>query len=406
MAIFFLGMKTFGRSRGKSGSRATSAAAYRAGERLRDERTGRVYDHRHRADVMHKEIVLPARLAAHSAALEWARDRSRLWNAAEHAESRSNARVAREFTVGLPHELPAEARTHLARQFAQQIADRYGSAVDVVIHAPRGDARNFHAHLLATTREVTPEGLGPKTTLELSGTQRHQLGLPRWREEVAALRNHWAALTNGALERAHIVVRVSPLTQAERGLTPGPARLPLAAYHIERRGERSFIADRVRERYHAMLERVSGSVQAQLVGPEGLARERNSVPVPGSFLKRLEARAKSAWQILRGKSEEHSVVAAVSARREAVEARETVEAREAVGARRAREAAPAGAEPLHPSWNMFSEAQRDAARDWLEYYLEKQARRSAGIARPHEHDPDREQETERHDHPRDYGLGL
>ena len=34
-------------------------AAYRAGERIRDERTGRVYDHTHRRDIEYKEILLP-----------------------------------------------------------------------------------------------------------------------------------------------------------------------------------------------------------------------------------------------------------------------------------------------------------------------------------------------------------
>ncbi|MGO8974974.1 MAG: hypothetical protein ACLQNV_15805, partial [Steroidobacteraceae bacterium] len=42
--------KTFGRANGSS---ATSAIAYRAGERIRDERTGKVYDHTVRQGVMH-----------------------------------------------------------------------------------------------------------------------------------------------------------------------------------------------------------------------------------------------------------------------------------------------------------------------------------------------------------------
>ena len=56
MAIYFLNLKNFGRS---GGSSAVSAAAYRAGERIRDERTGKTYDHSDRQDVMHKEIILP-----------------------------------------------------------------------------------------------------------------------------------------------------------------------------------------------------------------------------------------------------------------------------------------------------------------------------------------------------------
>lgn len=274
MAIYYLRVRTFGRSQGKSGSRATSAAAYRSGERIRDERTRRVYDHRRRADVMHKEIVLPAQIAAQRDSLAWARNRATLWNAAEHAESRRNSRVAREFVVALPHELVAEKRTQLAMQFAQAIANRYGSAVDVAIHAPRGDARNYHAHLLATTREITPEGLGRKTTLELSGTQRHELGLPRWRQEIGSLRERWADLTNAALESAHLATRVTHLSRAERGLSPSeaPPRVPLAAYHMERRGERSIIAEKIRERHRAEFERARTSPSAH--EPQGKSELR------------------------------------------------------------------------------------------------------------------------------------
>ena len=37
--------------------------------------------------------------------INWARDRQTLWNAAEVAEKREDARVAREYEVALPHEL-------------------------------------------------------------------------------------------------------------------------------------------------------------------------------------------------------------------------------------------------------------------------------------------------------------
>ena len=55
MAKYFLYVKVF--SRGK-GSRVTRAAAYRAGERIRDELTSEVYNYSGREDVLHKEIVL------------------------------------------------------------------------------------------------------------------------------------------------------------------------------------------------------------------------------------------------------------------------------------------------------------------------------------------------------------
>ena len=132
MAVYFLNLKTFGRS---GGSSAVSAAAYRSGERIKDERTGRTYDHTNRQDVMHKEIILPEEFSADEVA--WARDRSSLWNTAESAESRVNSRVAREYLVALPVELSDEQRVDLARGFSKELTERYRFAVDLAVHEPR-----------------------------------------------------------------------------------------------------------------------------------------------------------------------------------------------------------------------------------------------------------------------------
>src|SRR3546814_4926755 len=96
---------------------------------------------------------------------EWAQDRSALWNAAEAAEKRKDAKVAREYELGLPAELDAGQRRDLVRAFAEDIRDRYGVAVDAAIHAPHdyGDDRNHHAHVMTTTRMVDADGLGAKT---------------------------------------------------------------------------------------------------------------------------------------------------------------------------------------------------------------------------------------------------
>ena len=125
--------------------------AYRAGERLTNKRDGVTHDYTAKQGVEHAEIVLPEGVNA-----DWARDRSELWNAAEFAEKRKDARVAREFEVALPHELSAEERLEATREMAQELADRYGAAVDFAIHAPHeaSDVRNHHAHILMTTRQV------------------------------------------------------------------------------------------------------------------------------------------------------------------------------------------------------------------------------------------------------------
>lgn len=249
MAIFHLDIKPVARSTGRT---ATAAAAYRAGERLRDERTGALYNHSRRDDVLHKEIFLPSKLDRSDAGMEWARDRSTLWNTAEKAEHQSNSRVAREYLVALPPELSAERRVTLARTFSREIADRYNIAVDLAIHAPRpeGDPRNFHAHLLATTREVTPEGMGPKTGIDMAGGVRSELGLPPSREEFRTLRARWAELTNEALREANIEARVDHRSLEAQGIDREPTpKLPWGALATERRGGRSEVAERIREAY-------------------------------------------------------------------------------------------------------------------------------------------------------------
>jgi len=253
VAVYFLNIKTFGRA---GNSSAVSAAAYRAGERIHDERTGRTYDHSARQDVMHKEIVLPSSFANDDAS--WARDRATLWNAAEHAETRRNARVAREYLVALPVELDPGQQVSLTRGFARELSDRYGYAMDVAIHAPRdylgSDPRNFHAHLLATTREIELQGLGAKTSMEWNDEKRRGAGLGPGVNEIFHVRHRWAEVANEALHQAQIQVRIDHRTLRAQGIDREPyPYIPKPAFEMERHGYRSFQAERLREEYQARV---------------------------------------------------------------------------------------------------------------------------------------------------------
>jgi ATP-dependent exoDNAse (exonuclease V) alpha subunit len=173
-----------------------------------------VYDYRRVPGLEHAEILLPETAARFGT--DWARDRAALWNRAESSEPRANARVAREYTVALPHELPSEARHALAKEFAQRIADRYGTAVDLAVHGPtaRGDTRNYHAHILATTRELTADGLGAKATIELNTDRRRARDLQHVAYEFRELRRNWAELANDRLREAQLDVRLEPRSRA------------------------------------------------------------------------------------------------------------------------------------------------------------------------------------------------
>jgi len=224
VAIYHLSVKTIGRSAGRS---ATAAAAYRAGVKIADERTCEIHDYSRKCGVESAELVLPAD------APKWATDRSALWNAAEQSETRKNSTVAREFEIALPAELSAEERRRLAVDFAREIVDRHGCAADVAIHAPSrgGDNHNHDAHILCSTRKLTPDGFTQKTR-ELDDRKTGEV--ERWRERFASLQNE-------RLREAGIGARVDHRRLKDQGIEREPTRhLGVAATGYERRtGESS-----------------------------------------------------------------------------------------------------------------------------------------------------------------------
>ena len=226
MAIFHLSVKPISRSAGRS---ATAAAAYRAGEKILDERTGEIHDYARRGGVETADLVLP------DGAPEWASNRAKLWNAAELAEKRKDACVAREFEVALPAELNPAERRDLVLDFARDMANREGCAVDVAIHSPGrgGDNRNHHAHILRTTRKVEADGLGAKLDTEKAGRKRA--------EDLEAVRARWAELTNAHLERAGVAERVDHRSLQEQGIERAPTQHlgPAATGYERRTGEPS-----------------------------------------------------------------------------------------------------------------------------------------------------------------------
>jgi ATP-dependent exoDNAse (exonuclease V) alpha subunit len=253
VAIYHLSVKLVTRGAGRS---STAAAAYRSAARVSDERTGLVFDYMRKRGVEHSEIVLPASVQT----ADWARDREQLWNAAEAAENRKDARVAREYEVALPHELNANQRRELVRSFAHELAERHRGAVDFAIHAPHreGDTRNHHAHLLATTRVVTESGLSAKTDIELKDADRHKRGLCSGRSEVTAIRERWAQLVNEHLAEHGHAARIDHRSLEAQGLDRDPTfHKGPAVTAIERRGESARVAERVRDEVTERLQRAA-----------------------------------------------------------------------------------------------------------------------------------------------------
>jgi Ti-type conjugative transfer relaxase TraA len=165
MAIAFARARYISRAVGGS---ATRSAAYNAREAVSDERTGEVFCFKHRDAPEHHEVLLPDGADARFA------DSATLWNAAEAAEKRKDAQVARELVIALPanRELTAEDRLELVRSFADQHFVSKGLAVQLDIHSPHegseeGETANHHAHLLITTRRIEGDRLSAKKARDL-----------------------------------------------------------------------------------------------------------------------------------------------------------------------------------------------------------------------------------------------
>ena len=206
MASFLCQVQTIQRAAGRS---AVAAAAYRAGVSLTDERLAMEFDFAAKDGIELAEIMAPA-----GAPLAY-QDRQALWNAAEQAEGRKDAVPARELLLALPHELDFAQRRDLVREFVAEHLLARGMIADVAMHEPgkEGDRRNYHAHILVTTRAVGPAGFGRKDT--------------SWRtpQQVRDWRAGWAEIQNEHLRRAlgPDAPQVSHLSLAERGVDRAPS---------------------------------------------------------------------------------------------------------------------------------------------------------------------------------------
>jgi hypothetical protein len=319
VAIYHLSVKTVSRSSGRS---AVAAAAYRSGIRLACERDGRTHDYTRKRGVVESFIVAPAGAEA------WASDRSALWNRAEAAETRKNSTVAREYELALPAELPEGERVALARRFAETVVERFGVVADVALHEPHreGDERNWHAHILTTTRAANENGLGGKTRQLDDRASGPAL--------VEGLREVWAEQVNAALERARVAARVDHRSfarqDAERGhdprdrIRPPGVHLGPAATAIERRA--------ARERVRGLSDDAGVMVRHRAKQLRGASRrdamrEERSERHFEVAQARLEAR-EAVSEVVQLEAERERRVAAAEAAQKAAQAAQRVAERE------------------------------------------------------------------------------
>ncbi|WP_305067762.1 MobQ family relaxase [Jannaschia pagri] len=224
MAQYRLSVNMIGKSSGRS---ATAAAAYRAGQRIEDRQTGLVHDYTAKRGVLHTEILTPDNTP------DWMLDRTELWNAVHKVETRSNAQLAREIQLSLPHELNDEQRVNLVRRFVDEQCVARGMIADIAIHAPSShpaaDERNHHAHVMLTTREFVGDAWAKNKNRDWHKTEM----IEEWREA-------WADHQNRELERIGSSERVDHRSLEDQGIMREPQKhLGPIATEIERDGRSS-----------------------------------------------------------------------------------------------------------------------------------------------------------------------
>ncbi len=207
------GVHAAGRAAYRSGTYSVvSAAAYRAGEKLVDTQQGVTFDYPRKSGVEYSAIMAPDN------APSWVYDRQALWNAVEASEKRINSRLARELEIMLPRELSAEQCVALVRRYVQAHCVSKGMVADIAIHRPdASDGKEQpHAHVLLTTRSISPAGFDAKVRDWDSKERVHE-----WREA-------WSEFANRALHDAGSAERIDHRRKELMGT-------PLKAYpHLPR----------------------------------------------------------------------------------------------------------------------------------------------------------------------------
>jgi|GEM_PF-3584793 len=243
MAQFSMGVRIVKRSEGQS---IMAAAAYRAGEKLWDERQGMFHDFRHKSiGVEHAELLFP------DDAPGWVKGVSRetFWNAVDANERRKDAQTARDLRVMIPREIPPDQREPLVRDFVRRNFVRRGMAADLCFHnyvTVSDGGEQPHAHILLAQRPLTTDGFGPKSRHEWvpdSTGQKHPDGRPvmvesnpdSWNSNLfyEKCREDWEKTANAALERVGSSARIDRRSLLERGLARIPEPALRLAFHLK-----------------------------------------------------------------------------------------------------------------------------------------------------------------------------
>lgn len=246
MAIQFARCEYISRS---TGGNACRKASYNQRDALRCERTGELFSFKEKGGNVHHEVLLPEGADGRF------KNSSILWNEAENCEKRKDSQVAKEFVIALPDDaqVTLEDRIELTRRFSQIFVEK-GVAVQLDVHSPHDAEKNWHAHLLVTTRRFSEDGL---TLFSKKATDLDPVIRGKSVVEANVWGEIWRDLQNDYFEEKGYDLRVNPI-----GIVPqehlGPVRM---RHHMNEALVRSQLLQKSNEQLaqdpHCVLEEIT-----------------------------------------------------------------------------------------------------------------------------------------------------
>lgn len=262
-------------------------SAYNSGSKLVDEQSGVVHDYTSKAkdkilnlvdsdgtkytQVIEKNVIHTA-LITPTIAGDLAVTREGFWNDIERIETRKNAQLGTEIDVMFPDGITADQRIVLAERYAQTLSDRYNVLVDVAIHRPHSHekhvgevevveltSRNFHAHILLSSREIVADVEGyalsaRKNWLQWSTEERLSKGLNGRGDELKYQRTLWADMANELLPKNKTI---SEKSYRELGINRLPKmKLGKSLYKDILKGNRSVIHE-----YNETIDEINAYIE-------------------------------------------------------------------------------------------------------------------------------------------------
>jgi Tfp pilus assembly protein PilP len=277
MADYHFHVERIKRSAGKS---VVAAAAYRAGEMLKDDYYNMTHDYSKKA-VVKSGIFLPAHAPPRL------QNRETLWNEVEKIEKHPAAQLAYSFDFSLQNEFTMEENIELAQRFIREQFVARGMICDYAIHDPHrdGEIPNPHVHVLCPIRPLTDRGeWGNKRrrayALDKDGNRiRDDNGdyvfsgeyVTDWDrpETLEQWRQAWADMCNQKFQEKHLPQKIDHRSFVRQGVEQIPTiHEGPAVREMEKRGIRTRVGDfnrwvkQTRRRIKTLLEKLVAVTEA------------------------------------------------------------------------------------------------------------------------------------------------